>query len=450
VGQRTRTPWSRKGLLAAALLLGTVVTVAALYVHRLASGTFRPAQNTTPGTGEIPAAASRTPRTLDLGVEPSPRTAAPQEAGAAEARIPALVPTPDELVEPIGVRPAGRAPGPDGAGEPMRPEDAPVLLVSTRPERRTTPSTATEASGQDDADEGSDASLRATQRNLEAYQKHLQGLLQTLDRTAQRATGVAGATPDGASPAGMPTPGGPLLSAVGGPPLAGLADAASALGTLAAGTPLRPATRGIAATRFAQRGLTLPQGTAFTCALKTRVVSAAAGAVACQVQRNVYGDDGRVLLIERGSHLDGDYRVASLRPGSVRIPVIWTRLRTPHGVVVDLDRRAPGRSAKPACRPCRQPLGRAHRRGHAAVADRRRGQARHPAAGRRRRRRHHRAARHRGQHQQAGREGAGQHDQHPAADLPEPGRSGRHRRRARRRLLRRLRTGAGAAMNGLA
>jgi type IV secretion system protein VirB10 len=51
----------------------------------------------------------------------------------------------------------------------------------------------------------------------------------------------------------------------------------------------------------------------------------------------VYGDDGRVLLIERGSHLDGEYRSTAVRPGTVRIPILWTRLRTPLGVTVDLD-----------------------------------------------------------------------------------------------------------------
>jgi type IV secretion system protein VirB10 len=62
------------------------------------------------------------------------------------------------------------------------------------------------------------------------------------------------------------------------------------------------------------RSLTLPKGTAFTCALKTKVISAVSGLVGCQVQRNVFSDDGRVLLIERGSHLDGEYRIASVGP----------------------------------------------------------------------------------------------------------------------------------------
>ena len=97
------------------------------------------------------------------------------------------------------------------------------------------------------------------------------------------------------------------------------------------------ATPRVVATTLGYRSLTLPKGTAFTCALKTKVVSAASGFVSCQVQRNVYGDDGRVLLIERGSHMDGEYRIASVKPGTVRIPVLWTRIRTPNGVTVDID-----------------------------------------------------------------------------------------------------------------
>ena len=85
------------------------------------------------------------------------------------------------------------------------------------------------------------------------------------------------------------------------------------------------------------RSLILAKGTAFTCALTTKVVSAASGLVGCEVQRNVYSDDGRVLLIERGSHMDGEYRIAAVKPGTTRIPVLWTRIRTPHGVTVDID-----------------------------------------------------------------------------------------------------------------
>jgi type IV secretion system protein VirB10 len=98
----------------------------------------------------------------------------------------------------------------------------------------------------------------------------------------------------------------------------------------------------VAAARFTHRSLTLPKGTTFTCALRTRIISAASGMAGCQVQRNVYGDDGRVLLIERGSQVDGEYRITSVRPGTVRIPVVWTRIRTPNGVTVNVESPATG------------------------------------------------------------------------------------------------------------
>lgn len=90
------------------------------------------------------------------------------------------------------------------------------------------------------------------------------------------------------------------------------------------------------------RSYVVPKGVLFQCALKTRVVSAVSGFVGCQVQRPVYSDDGKVVLIERGSHLDGEYRIVQVRPGVTRIPILWTRVRTPHGVTVDLDSPATG------------------------------------------------------------------------------------------------------------
>ena len=105
----------------------------------------------------------------------------------------------------------------------------------------------------------------------------------------------------------------------------------------------RSATPSVTASLLGNRSLTMPKGMLFTCSLKTRVISATSGFVACQVQRNVFSDDGKVVLAERGSHLDGEYRVVQVRPGVTRIPVLWTRLRTPNGVTVDLD--SPGTGA---------------------------------------------------------------------------------------------------------
>lgn len=93
----------------------------------------------------------------------------------------------------------------------------------------------------------------------------------------------------------------------------------------------------VSARTLGDRNLVLPKGTVFMCALKTKVITAASGFVGCQVQRNVYSDNGRVLLVERGSHIDGEYNVVQVRPGTTRIPVLWTRVRTPTGVTVEID-----------------------------------------------------------------------------------------------------------------
>jgi type IV secretion system protein VirB10 len=167
--------------------------------------------------------------------------------------------------------------------------------------------------------------LDQTRQNLQAYQRQLQGLMESLTRTTAGATTQAPVLPSGA-PFGVPPIGGP----------AG-APASPAGGNLFGGQLQGSTTPRTAATQLGNRSLTMPKGTVFTCALKTKVISAASGFVGCQVQRNVFSDNGRVLLIERGSHIDGEYRASSVRPGTVRIPVLWTRIRTPLGVTVEID-----------------------------------------------------------------------------------------------------------------
>lgn len=202
----------------------------------------------------------------------------------------------------------------------------------------------------------------ATERNLQEYQRRLQSLLDQLTRTTDLARppdGTSDGTPAPTSMAGVDASGvvdtpytwsrpASLFSPPGGAPQGSQAAGAQPLsGTLLSGNllggqlPSSTAPKAMAAL-LGNRSLTLPKGTSFTCALKTRIVTASSGLVGCMVQRNVYGDDGRVLLIERGSHLDGEYRVTTVRPGTVRIPVLWTRVRTPLGVTVNIDSPATG------------------------------------------------------------------------------------------------------------
>jgi type IV secretion system protein VirB10 len=330
VAERPRRAMSRKGLLAVGLLLGSLVAVAAISIQRFTASGRSADDAGTQRVGDRPTAASMAPRQLEM-----PNPSAPAAPPPAIPKIPALLPATDETAEPIGVRRTGPGAPSTLGTKTAAPEDAPVLLVSTRPSARapsgipvalasdmTTPSAETTAPP---VTPDPNDPLRATTRNLQGYQRQLQGLLDTLTKSAALATGQPGAAP-------VPLPLGTPLSGL--PPLGGLPMPGSGL---FGGQLQGSATPRVAASVLGNRSLTLPKGTAFTCALKTRVISAASGLVGCQVLRNVYSDDGRVLLIERGSHLDGEYRITSVRPGTVRIPVLWTRIRTPLGVTVDID-----------------------------------------------------------------------------------------------------------------
>jgi type IV secretion system protein VirB10 len=324
VARPERAPLSKKGLLAVGLLIASLVAVSALSLHRFAtSGKNREGAEST-RVGDRPAAAGTEPRRLEMPSAPASASSAPGQA----VRIPQLVPTAEEMAEPIGVRRTGVAQG-AGSAKSVLPQDAPIVLLTTRPG-----SVAPKAGHRDepvsgqttnDQSAGAGDGLEETRRNLAAYQRQLEGLLDTLTKSTAVAAGQGAASPSppGAPPTGMAPSGGMTHS----PPTGGLFG-----GQLQAS-----ATPRVAASMLGNRSLILPKGTAFTCALKTKVISAASGFVGCQVLRNVFSDDGRVLLIERGSHMDGEYRVASLRSGTVRIPVLWTRIRTPNGVTVDID-----------------------------------------------------------------------------------------------------------------
>jgi type IV secretion system protein VirB10 len=330
VAARQRTAMSKKGLLAVALLIGSLVAVLAFTIQRV-SASGKADEADTKLVRDKPTAATAEPRKLEM--PPAPAASA---AVAAAPRIPALAPTADEMAEPIGVRRTGAGAAASGGPKLVPPEDAPVLLVSTRPGALATltgaaPARGNAAAPSGDVDTAAEQGMptdpiAATARNLQGYQRQLQGLLDNLTKTAALATGQATGT----------MPSGALL---GGPPMAGPAPGGvpAAGASLFGGQLQGSSAPSVAASMLGNRSLTLPKGTAFTCALKTKVISATSGLVGCQVQRNVFSDDGRVLLIERGSHLDGEYRIASVRPGTVRIPVLWTRIRTPLGVTVDID-----------------------------------------------------------------------------------------------------------------
>jgi type IV secretion system protein VirB10 len=73
-----------------------------------------------------------------------------------------------------------------------------------------------------------------------------------------------------------------------------------------------------------------------------RLVSEISGKATCVLSSNVYSDSGRVVLAERGSVATGDY-VAATAQGQRRLYVLWTRLQTPKGVIININ--SPGADA---------------------------------------------------------------------------------------------------------
>jgi len=89
-------------------------------------------------------------------------------------------------------------------------------------------------------------------------------------------------------------------------------------------------------TRLRNRSYLLPQGTFITCILETAVNTTVPGLTTSRIPKDVYSLDGKTLLIERGSRALGEYKGA-IAQGQARVFVLWTKIETPHGVMIQLD-----------------------------------------------------------------------------------------------------------------
>lgn len=92
----------------------------------------------------------------------------------------------------------------------------------------------------------------------------------------------------------------------------------------------------VSATMIGDRDMIVPQGRTIDCNLSMRLVNDVSGKATCVLSSNVYSDSGRVVLAERGSTATGEY-VAMMAQGQRRLFVLWTRIQTPSGVVIDIN-----------------------------------------------------------------------------------------------------------------
>ncbi|CVI62983.1 type IV secretion system protein VirB10 (plasmid) [Agrobacterium leguminum] len=83
------------------------------------------------------------------------------------------------------------------------------------------------------------------------------------------------------------------------------------------------------------RDFIIAMGTSIPCVLETALSSDQPGFTSCVINRDVLSDNGRVVLMEKGTQVVGEYR-GGLRRGQKRLFVLWNRAKTPKGVIITL------------------------------------------------------------------------------------------------------------------
>ncbi len=89
------------------------------------------------------------------------------------------------------------------------------------------------------------------------------------------------------------------------------------------------------ATMMPNRNYLITAGTLIPCILQTAMNSTQPGYTSCIVPRDVFSENGRVVLMEKGTKVLGQYQ-GGLQQGQNRLFVVWTRATTPRGVAIDL------------------------------------------------------------------------------------------------------------------
>jgi type IV secretion system protein VirB10 len=153
---------------------------------------------------------------------------------------------------------------------------------------------------------------------------------------AGNAQGAAESTNAGGAPSAPP--GGSSMGSSMSSPMQRVSQSSDTLDR--ATTAARP--RPVKATVLAHPSLTVTSGVMIPCGTKTELDTTQPGMVSCQVSSDVYSADGKVKLIDKGAHVDGEIS-SGIKMGQSRVFVLWTRVRNPDNSLVNID--SPGTNA---------------------------------------------------------------------------------------------------------
>jgi len=93
--------------------------------------------------------------------------------------------------------------------------------------------------------------------------------------------------------------------------------------------------QGSRAGTLGNRDFIVAMGTSIPCVLETALSSDQPGFTSCVINRDVLSDNGRVVLMEKGTQIVGEYR-GGIRRGQKRLFALWNRAKTPKGVIITL------------------------------------------------------------------------------------------------------------------